>query len=807
MKEIQHMLSIRPDDKDPDLEALPRVDSLLSACCGLVVVEDESQIVRLVHYTTEEYFSRINLYRNPESHCAIAGTLITYLSFTTFASFPLASSDSGNPGPDRGRGESIASYRTLGEVETNIKDLLEKNILLQYAAQNWGNHAREALADFSAKNFGVSTTFHSIAVDAQRGRVNSTWDLKQMIPNLLIKTSNISCAVAVLFQAELFRYFNIASTYGLINATGLQIAARFGIYYFVKEYLDRGENVDARDHERKTALHYAATNGHTEIVQLLLDAGSSIEARDGDGRTALQWSVAAGRSSVVRLLLQRGSQSRITDRVDLSPVMVAAEKGHEEILELLAEYEANQSERDESMGNALVYAAGIGQESIVRLLMRSGKSWNISKDSLADAIVKAARSGELIIMKMLLEAGVAVNCFSREHYTPLGEAAGSGQAKASRLLLEAGADANKTDKYGDNPLHKAVRGGYTDIVALLLEAGADVNAPGQSKESPIVALAKRGYTRERAAMVQQLLESGADPTGRDEDFGRTSLEWSILQGDEASVEILLKYDRPDPSRRNLMLLLTKIYHAVRSGSDEAIIDQLLSKVEIPRLQTTAELLLLYIPAEKGYEGVVRLFLDLGATIEARGPDGEAALHLASGEGHTRIVQLLINRGADVDAQAAASKGRKTIREFLLNNGASIDALQEKDGTALAHAVAYRHPTTAKLLLERGADVNTEIGSDGGTVLHLAARGPEYWVEMLLRRGADLESKDHFGQTPLVVAVRCGQAAAAQILLDKGANPHALPHAVTPMSELIYEYDFNDAVELVVEAQKKSLISP
>jgi len=110
IQEIQHALSIRPSDTFTDLEALPRVESLLSACCGLVVVEDESQVVRLVHYTTEVYFNRKNQYRSSAAHLNIAGTLITYLNFTTFAT----------PPPTKPRLDAKGRPLSDGEIQTDI---------------------------------------------------------------------------------------------------------------------------------------------------------------------------------------------------------------------------------------------------------------------------------------------------------------------------------------------------------------------------------------------------------------------------------------------------------------------------------------------------------------------------------------------------------------------------------------------------------------------------------------------------------------------------------------------------------------
>src|SRR5204862_913622 len=56
VKEIQYALAVEPDDTDMDEEGLPDEGVLVSACAGLVIIDPESNIIRLVHYTAQEYF-------------------------------------------------------------------------------------------------------------------------------------------------------------------------------------------------------------------------------------------------------------------------------------------------------------------------------------------------------------------------------------------------------------------------------------------------------------------------------------------------------------------------------------------------------------------------------------------------------------------------------------------------------------------------------------------------------------------------------------------------------------------------------
>jgi hypothetical protein len=59
VRELQHALAVEPDEPELDEDNLSDIEELVSVCAGLVTVDQESGIVRLVHYTTQEYFERI----------------------------------------------------------------------------------------------------------------------------------------------------------------------------------------------------------------------------------------------------------------------------------------------------------------------------------------------------------------------------------------------------------------------------------------------------------------------------------------------------------------------------------------------------------------------------------------------------------------------------------------------------------------------------------------------------------------------------------------------------------------------------
>jgi hypothetical protein len=136
--EIRHALAVQVGDTDLDGEALSEENILVSVCAGLVTVDQESNIMRLVHYTTQEYFERIQMERFPYAQTDIAKCCLTYISFDAFAE----------------------SY-CRGEKE--LKSRLQLYPFLRYAAQYWGDHAREGM-DETVKDLILRFLGHNIKV-------------------------------------------------------------------------------------------------------------------------------------------------------------------------------------------------------------------------------------------------------------------------------------------------------------------------------------------------------------------------------------------------------------------------------------------------------------------------------------------------------------------------------------------------------------------------------------------------------------------------------------------------------------------
>jgi hypothetical protein len=83
-EELCHALAVTTGDNALDKDNIPDVEDIVSICAGLVVVDHRSNIIRLVHYTIQEFFEKRRLGWHPRAEVEIASSLLTYLSFDVF---------------------------------------------------------------------------------------------------------------------------------------------------------------------------------------------------------------------------------------------------------------------------------------------------------------------------------------------------------------------------------------------------------------------------------------------------------------------------------------------------------------------------------------------------------------------------------------------------------------------------------------------------------------------------------------------------------------------------------------------------
>jgi ankyrin repeat protein len=187
---------------------------------------------------------------------------------------------------------------------------------------------------------------------------------------------------------------------------------------------------------------------------------------------------------------------------------------------------------------------------------------------------------------------------------------------------------------------------------------------------------------------------------------------------------------------------------------------------------------LYYAAGLGLSTIARLLLDEGAEVNAQGGRFGNALQAASERGHKQVVKMLLEKGANVNAlagffgnalQAASWGGHEQVVKLLLDKGAEVNAQDGTYSNALHAASSTGYEQVVKILLDKGANVNA-LGGFFGNALQAASRGGyEQVVKILLEKGADVNAQGGEYGNALQAASRGGHEQVVKILIDEGAD--------------------------------------
>ncbi len=180
---------------------------------------------------------------------------------------------------------------------------------------------------------------------------------------------------------------------------------------------------------------------------------------------------------------------------------------------------------------------------------------------------------------------------------------------------------------------------------------------------------------------------------------------------------------------------------------------------------------------RGHLGAMELLLLEGANPNAKhGGDMSTCLHEAALNWHTEIVKLLLDNGADIDAEdrkletplfKASEHGRAETVRFLLSKGAAA-MFSGNRWTCLHVAASNGQLRCMEILIAAGYDVDAR-DNHMATPLHLATHaGHEAAVSLLLRNGAPVSARDRDGMTPDDIALKRGYTEILRLLLEAGA---------------------------------------
>lgn len=294
-----------------------------------------------------------------------------------------------------------------------------------------------------------------------------------------------------------------------------------------------GINVDKRDQQGFTPLHYACKKGARDIVKLLIENNADVNMASNTSVTPLHFAASLGNQEIIQCLLDAGADVNATDKDGKSILIYSVLAKKVEAAKYLIGKGADVSIKDNENRTAVDYANALGLPYFIA---------DVSVDSVGETdaygntpLHQSCFNGQSEVVKVMLAKGnVDVNAVNNAGETPLFTAVGRDNIYVSELLLDAGALPDKNTNEGVSPLHAAAANGNEHMVDLLIRHNADINGRAKGGETALIIAAEKGLNN----VVSTLLEKGADVTCTDE-FEHTALYYATENGFNEIVELLL----------------------------------------------------------------------------------------------------------------------------------------------------------------------------------------------------------------------------------------------------------------------------
>lgn len=187
-------------------------------------------------------------------------------------------------------------------------------------------------------------------------------------------------------------------------------------------------------------------------------------------------------------------------------------------------------------------------------------------------------------------------------------------------------------------------------------------------------------------------------------------------------------------------------------------------------------------------------------------DRRTALHVAASEGHLKLVEFLVRKGANVNRSDRwggsplddAHRHQQTeVVAFLRKHGGTTGSADQTSNLITAAAVG---DLDESLMLIHHGNIDINQGDyDKRTPLHLACgEGHILVVRALIDNGANVNVEDRWGGTPLDDAKRCGHLNIVELLKQHEARPGSFDPDKLRRQSIAYtdnDYDENLVVDI------------
>jgi len=512
-----------------------------------------------------------------------------------------------------------------------------------------------------------------------------------------------------------------------LKRTPIQYAANCFRPESVKTLLELGASVSTKCSGGITTLHIAAKQGDLKSIQILLahpDTRTILDTQDENGTTALHYVVQTGHIAIAKALLDAGANPNLQATTGVTPLMIAVDQNLFDIVKLLLSHGANSLIEDEVRTTAIRLVKTTGEplrngttlmdarqirtlllgdmakrQKNTKQILTQAKHMAITvsqdkseKPPASKAHVLAAQGNCMQLQELLANNPKVlelVMCTNTTDQIPLHVAAAANQTQAVRTLIQSApfcpqilardSNGQTANELATDSTIKSYLENIKKIAEAMLQQHDSSAAchlfPTNEVHHPIYVAAALGMDREAKSLL-----TIADVTAIKQEDSTTPLHTAAAFGQCKMLRILIQHGMP--------------INQIEAGRKCTPLH-----IAIGRQQTAAAITL----------------LELGAAIHITNDIGSTPLHVAAAHGNLDAVTKILTRdnaqsileatcmGGMTALHLAAKSGCIPVVNVLLDAGANINA-QTSDGvTPLFIAASESLPHMVKLLLSRGAD--------------------------------------------------------------------------------------------------------
>ena len=440
-------------------------------------------------------------------------------------------------------------------------------------------------------------------------------------------------------------FMRLPSLLGSTKGVMLGALAGSGETSKIQDLLKERVNVDSRSDNFKTPFMRAAMNGQIECMKLLKQFGADEFAVDANGKTVLHIAVASNRLTVVQWLLENYPPPK-TDLLRHRTSMLF--RATDVVKGIRAQKNLREAS-DAGGSKPLHIAAELDRGDMVKTLVAAGvdieSKDNWGRTSFHRAIISKRRDS----FDTLLRNGAQITAVDAKSVSSLHLAAEAGQVDMIETLLAKGAKPWDYDAEGNQPIHSAVCGGNIFAIEALVtqrtdlkpELKTDLNSRTKSGQTLLHLACLKTDVGVATYLLTKLVEPNpwATPTSG----VLQALSQSKIQGSS----------------------LTPLHYACCTGDFEMAL-LLLDHNALINAPTPEGATALMMAVEAEDTNIVNLLLERGAKVNAKIPGTlKTALHLAARRGDLETVQQLCRKGADFDARTSRESHCKNPLEESL----------------------------------------------------------------------------------------------------------------------------------------------